>query len=139
METTYSIKYDLSDLSGIMQDYGQTELDSITSTGSTVSTGSTGSTGSSRSSSRASVISPNELTCNSNNVKIHYISANKLFKYSKYDENFVVECSICLNAIRKNSMIVKMGCGHYFHKACLFNWIDISKKTFCPNCRYDEF
>jgi hypothetical protein len=78
----------------------------------------------------------------SNSVKISYIPANKLFNYHQYDENKDgknIECSICLNVVKKKSMIVKMGCGHYFHKACLFNWIDISKKTFCPNCRYDEF
>ena len=78
----------------------------------------------------------------SDSVKISYIPANKLFNYHRYDENKHgknIECSICLNIIKKNSMIVNMGCGHYFHKACLFNWIDISKKTFCPNCRYDEF
>lgn len=49
-------------------------------------------------------------------------------------------CCICLNNIRKGTMVVSMPlCGHLYHKACLFNWVDLSKNTFCPYCRQDDF
>ena len=49
-------------------------------------------------------------------------------------------CCICLDEIKKNCMIVSMPlCGHLYHKACLFNWVDLSKNTFCPYCRQDDF
>ena len=50
------------------------------------------------------------------------------------------QCCICLNNIRKGAMVVSMPlCGHLYHKACLFNWVDLSKNTFCPYCRQDDF
>ena len=50
------------------------------------------------------------------------------------------QCCICLNNIRKGTMVVSMPiCGHLYHKACLFNWVDLSKNTFCPYCRQDDF
>jgi hypothetical protein len=49
-------------------------------------------------------------------------------------------CCICLDEIKKNCMIVSMPlCGHLYHKACLFNWVDLSKNTFCPYCKQDDF
>ena len=50
------------------------------------------------------------------------------------------QCCICLNNIRKGTIVVSMPlCGHLYHKACLFNWVDLSKNTFCPYCRQDDF
>ena len=50
------------------------------------------------------------------------------------------QCCICLNNIRKRATVVSMPiCGHLYHKACLFNWVDLSKNTFCPYCRQDDF
>ena len=50
------------------------------------------------------------------------------------------QCCICLDEIKKNCMIVSMPlCGHIYHKACLFNWVDLSKNTFCPYCKQDDF
>ena len=50
------------------------------------------------------------------------------------------QCCICLNNIRKGAMVVSMPiCGHLYHKVCLFNWVDLSKNTFCPYCRQDDF
>ena len=83
------------------------------------------------------ILSDNKV--NANNVKIIYIPACKLFECYRYDLNESVDCSICLEKIKKGKFVVKMKCGHTFHKACLFNWIDISKKTFCPYCMFDEF
>jgi hypothetical protein len=76
---------------------------------------------------------------NAKNVKIGYIPANKLFECYRFNLSESVDCSICLEKIKKDKFVVKMKCGHIFHKYCLFNWIDISKKTFCPNCLFDEF
>ena len=50
------------------------------------------------------------------------------------------QCCICLNKIRKGATVVSMPlCGHLYHKACLFNWVDLSKNTFCPYCKQDDF
>lgn len=88
-----------------------------------------------------------------------YIPAYRLFETKKYngpldplgtpvpstDQLTVVggrnpQCCICLNNIRKGSTVVSMPlCGHLYHKACLFNWVDLSKNTFCPYCRQDDF
>ncbi len=76
---------------------------------------------------------------NAKNVKIGYIPAHSLFECYRYDLSESVVCSICLEKIKKGKFVVKMKCGHTFHKYCLFNWINISKKTFCPNCLFDEF
>jgi len=85
-------------------------------------------------------------------VNIGYIPAYKLFKTTKFNGSqgsqdsqgsqvsTSVDCCICLNNIKKDNVIVIMEqCGHMYHKACLFNWVDLSKKTFCPYCRQDIF
>ena len=86
-----------------------------------------------------------------------YIPAYRLFETKKYNGTLdplvpkapstgclgaaaQAQCCICLNEIKQNATIVSMPlCGHLFHKACLFNWVDLSKKTFCPYCRQDDF
>ena len=82
-------------------------------------------------------------------VHIGYIPAYRLFETKKYDGpkdlstgrvGAAAHCCICLNKIRKNTVIVSMPiCGHIYHKACLFNWVDLSKNTSCPYCRQDDF
>lgn len=73
-------------------------------------------------------------------VNIGYLPAYKLFKTTKFNGSTQVDCCICLNNIKKDNVIVVMEqCGHMYHKACLFNWVDLSKKTFCPYCRQDIF
>lgn len=73
-------------------------------------------------------------------VNIGYLPAYKLFKTTKFNGPTQVDCCICLNKIKKDNVIVIMEqCGHMYHKACLFNWVDLSKKTFCPYCRQDIF
>jgi len=43
-------------------------------------------------------------------------------------------CSICYEPlIEKNNVIVKTGCGHWFHKNCLHNWF--MRNLNCPFCR----
>ena len=71
---------------------------------------------------------------------IGYIPAYRLFKTKKYKEKEEIDCCICLNNIREGAVIVSMPiCGHIYHKACLFNWVDLSKNTSCPYCRQDDF
>jgi hypothetical protein len=93
---------------------------------------------------------------------IAYIPAYRLFETKKYDGpkeqstgrvgaaahketstgrvGAAAHCCICLNKIREGAVIVSMPiCGHIYHKACLFNWVDLSKNTSCPYCRQDDF
>ena len=80
---------------------------------------------------------------------IAYIPAYRLFETKKYDGpkesstgrvGAAAHCCICLNTIRVGSTVVSMPiCGHLYHKACLFNWVDLSKNTFCPYCKQDDF
>lgn len=79
----------------------------------------------------------------------HYIPAYRLFETKKYDGpkesstgcvGSAAYCCICLNTIRVGATVVSMPiCGHLYHKACLFNWVDLSKNTFCPYCKQDDF
>ena len=83
-----------------------------------------------------------------------HIPAYRLFETKKYNGTLVpkapstgclgaaaqAQCCICLNEIHKGATVVSMPiCGHLYHKACLFNWVDLSKNTFCPYCRQDDF
>jgi hypothetical protein len=43
------------------------------------------------------------------------------------------ECSICLDKINKKSTAYLTGCGHSFHKKCLFNLYEI-KRNYNPFC-----
>ena len=52
-------------------------------------------------------------------------------------------CSICFQPIsnttrsgcvRLHSDVIKLSCGHCFHKKCLVNWLIRNKNT-CPYCR----
>ena len=80
---------------------------------------------------------------------IDYIPAYRLFETKKYDGpkerctsrvGAAAYCCICLNKIRVGATVVSMPiCGHLYHKACLFNWVDLSKNTFCPYCKQDDF
>ena len=44
-------------------------------------------------------------------------------------------CSICLEEREMRQQLARMGCGHFFHKTCLGQWIEIT--TTCPLCRTD--
>ena len=43
------------------------------------------------------------------------------------------ECIICLDKIKRNSVITKLKCGHIFHHNCLHKWVNT--KNSCPICR----
>lgn len=44
-------------------------------------------------------------------------------------------CSICMENFKENNCVIKLDCGHIFHKSCLNTWLH-NHKT-CPVCRYD--
>jgi hypothetical protein len=44
-------------------------------------------------------------------------------------------CAICLNDYSDGSILLKMPCGHHFHKNCASAWLHIN--TTCPICRYN--
>jgi hypothetical protein len=43
-----------------------------------------------------------------------------------------MSCSICLNI--NNKATFALGCGHKFHKKCIYAWFDFNSS--CPYCRY---
>ena len=44
------------------------------------------------------------------------------------------ECIICMEGYDEDKIVVKLPCGHTFHEACIFAWIDMGKDR-CPTCR----
>ena len=46
-------------------------------------------------------------------------------------------CTICLSDFHKNEIVISCdeGCRNWFHKECLFEWLDRSES--CPCCRRD--
>ena len=42
-------------------------------------------------------------------------------------------CSICLSDYDISSLIIRLDCGHIFHRECIYKWI--RKKRHCPYCR----
>ena len=48
---------------------------------------------------------------------------------------FDKECCICLDFMQANTYAVKLGCNHYFHDHCIFEWYRLSNT--CPLCRVD--
>lgn len=45
-----------------------------------------------------------------------------------------VDCRVCLNRFRPESVVNRLPCGHVFHKGCLETWLDYQHAT-CPLCR----
>ena len=68
-------------------------------------------------------------------------SPEMIFIYIPNNDN--EECVICQEIIEsKNSddqsyEIVKLECGHLYHKRCIENWYKSSKNKDCPSCRKD--
>jgi len=52
----------------------------------------------------------------------------------KLDENMDYDCSICLEHLEKENVVIKLKCDHCFHKECIENYLkNYSYK--CPVCR----
>ena len=64
----------------------------------------------------------------------------KLLEYNTVDQS---ECPICLEPLGRNtSLIIKLSCGHMFHKNCIRRHAQSSRYRFsqyfkCPTCRKD--
>jgi hypothetical protein len=55
-------------------------------------------------------------------------------KLINYDiESSINQCIICYNGFENHEEIIKLPCGHHFHKCCILNWIFSSSS--CPLCR----
>ena len=56
--------------------------------------------------------------------------------FDKYDD----VCPICIDDMKKKEKIIKLECGHLFHKNCIyayiFNNILNNKTILCPLCRH---
>ena len=57
---------------------------------------------------------------------------------TKYKSDEEEECNICLDKIN-NKTVVKLKCGHYYHKKCITKWFTEQVATghtpSCPSCR----
>jgi len=52
------------------------------------------------------------------------------------------ECPICLEAFKDGEELAASGCGHYFHPACVEQWVQVDSSEHasqmrCPVCRFD--
>lgn len=73
-------------------------------------------------------------------ISISVCCNNKYFcdTCSNYNENYIPECSICLNGIKNN---IRTVCNHEFCYSCLMKWIKINNKekkmflAICPICK----
>lgn len=45
------------------------------------------------------------------------------------------ECAVCLEEMNEKRTLVKLECGHGYHKECIKRWL--SYKDNCPYCRGD--
>lgn len=63
-----------------------------------------------------------------------FINRFKIYKNNLYNiVDTMFQCSICIEDIEKNKLY-KTVCGHYFHKECIYEWLENCKKE-CPLCR----
>lgn len=43
-------------------------------------------------------------------------------------------CAICIDGFKEQELIMKLPCGHIYHRCCLKGWM--KKSTECPLCRH---
>ena len=66
-----------------------------------------------------------------------FLKKKKIPKYliknkDELEKSLIInDCSICLE--KNENSIIKLYCGHVFHKECIESWI--KNKSNCPNCR----
>lgn len=72
-----------------------------------------------------------------NRNRIKKKSDFEVYKYTSTLSTFN-ECSICIEHFVDKEDVIKLECGHIFHKDCLLEWFN--KKIYtnleCPNCNY---
>jgi hypothetical protein len=66
-----------------------------------------------------------------------YQRHRKYLKLSTYCGDEDINCTICLEDIKKREVVRKLICNHIFHRVCIDEWI--KKKAICPNCNHDIF
>ena len=49
------------------------------------------------------------------------------------DELKQEECCICLTNYDDKSILIKLPCGHKYHRPCIYRWM--LQKAECPSCR----
>lgn len=69
----------------------------------------------------------------------------KFFDHKQKKEYTVDECCVCLESLSLDEKetttvdILKLSCGHIFHKQCFEEWCKHSSSRTCPFCRKEDF
>lgn len=66
-----------------------------------------------------------------NNNRLQDILIEKQIEFNA-SEDIEYDCSICLEPLKKEELLIKLQCDHVFHKECIEGWINTRHK--CPNC-----
>lgn len=66
-----------------------------------------------------------------NNNRLQNILIEKQIEFNA-SEDIEYDCSICLEPLKKEELLIKLQCDHVFHKDCIDEWIEKNHK--CPNC-----
>jgi len=67
-------------------------------------------------------------------VKEDIESLSALFQYT--DQNLSEkQCTVCMENFVRDDQIRRLNCLHCFHKSCIDQWLDRSKR--CPICKID--
>ena len=74
---------------------------------------------------------------NKNRNRIKIKSDFEVYKYNSTLSTFN-ECSICIEHFADKEDVIKLECGHIFHKDCILEWFNKKKYTNleCPNCNF---
>jgi hypothetical protein len=67
------------------------------------------------------------------NLKTQNIKYKDLDEVEKKEN---IECSISLEKFNEEDYIIKLDCGHFFHKEPILYWLYMQKNK-CPLCRYE--
>jgi hypothetical protein len=67
------------------------------------------------------------------NLKNQFIKYKDLNEVEKTENK---ECSISLEKFNDEDYIIKLNCGHFFHKEPILYWLYMQKNK-CPICRYE--
>lgn len=60
------------------------------------------------------------------------------FSFGLCGATYLPECTICLEDIAVDDRhVIKLGCQHIFHDACISNWIENRGNTTCPTCKQE--
>ena len=50
------------------------------------------------------------------------------------DYDYDSDCVICFNSL-KNDILAITDCGHIYHHACVYKWLNSNLQNTCPICR----